>query len=1037
VTQAHGITPLPTPRTQAETRFIGLMAELFQLDEAQSLDFGIYRVIRRHNREVQTFLGTLGPGPEGPALQGGRLSTILDDAFAVAAHEDQAQEQDRLQGLEQELGLKPGMSLQQRAAALDQAAAIPAVAARVTQYRDLAEARASYQTGESDRAEVLNRLYQFFSRHYQDGDFIVERRYGKGGVRYLRSTGEDTEFHWATEDMYYIKSGDSFSDFPVRLGNGRRLCFTVETEGLQATRAALKPSDKAHYALAAVTAQGEVIRVGLHYRKGAQSDKHKEEIVAAILKAGAGGGATTSTEIRRRLNRFIARNQSDFFIHKRLGEALTEDLDLFIKTEVLDLDQLLAGGASPELPQRVMKVGRILRAVGGRIIAFLAALEDFQKALWEKKKLVLATRYVITLDRLDRHAPVWLAGQIDSIVAGQHAEWRALGLGDYPDADACRRTTPGDLLTSATTRYLPLPVDTGNFPDAFKWSLLETVTATTPLDEALDGIAIHSDNWQALNLLREKYRERVKCIYIDPPYNTGGDGFAYKDSYQSASWLAMMEDRLRLGAHTLQACGVLFSSIDQNEYPRLRTLLERTLGCGNALGTIVWKNVTDNNPTNIAVEHEYVECFAKHRGMLESEWKNPYSDAKDLLVELGRELLDRHGDTPRLHNAYQEWLRANKVFLGPLEGYKFIDGGGIYAGSRSVHNPGKEGYRYDVIHPETGKPCKQPLMGYRFPEETLQRLLAQDRILFGEDERKLIELKVYAHEYEAKLPSVIEIDGRSGANDLTNLFGEAQRFKNPKAPALLQELIPYAAGAGDLILDYFAGSGTTAHAVMRINRKAGIGLRWLAVEASHNLEAMIVPRVKKVAFAVDWLKGRPLGDEGPGAFVRVQSFEQYADSLENLDTEPMAGDTADLPFEDAALALRYRLDRTSHGLYCGIERFGSPFGYQLRRADGSGEGNACEVDLVESLAYLLGLDLERLYREPLGVVLLGRSRRGQTVGVFFRECADPGSADWVAAKLAQHPTDRVYTNDPAALTFPGGERLEAIEAAFALQFGRS
>ncbi|WP_295436651.1 site-specific DNA-methyltransferase [uncultured Thiodictyon sp.] len=1037
MTQAHGLPTLPTPRTQAETRFIALMAELFQLDEAQSLDFGLYRIIRRHNREVRGFLGELGPGPDGPALHGGRLCELLDDAFAAAGHEAQAQEEDRLKGLGQDLGLTPGMTRQQRDAALNQLGLTPLLKPQVAQYRALAEARAGHQTGESDRAEVLNRLYQFFSRHYQDGDFIVERRYGKGGARYLRSTGEDTEFHWATQDMYYIKSGDSFSDFPVRLGNGRRLCFTVDPVGLQATRATLKPGDKAHYALAAISAQGEVIRVALHYRKGAQNDKQREEIVAAILAAGAGGGATTSTEIRRWLNRFIARNQSDFFIHKRLGEALTEDLDLFIKTEVLDLDQLLADAAAPSLPGRALKVGRILRTVGAQIIAFLAALENFQKALWEKKKLVLSTRYVITLDRLERHAPAWLAGHIDAIIAGQRAEWTALGLGDYPDANACRRTTPGDLLTATATRYLPLPVDTGRFPDAFKWSLLEAVTAATPLDQALDGLAIHSDNWQALNLLHEKYRERIKLIYIDPPYNTGGDGFAYKDSYQSASWLAMIEDRLRLGAETLKPAGVLFSSIDQNEYPRLRTLLEQTLGSGNALGTIVWKNVTDNNPTNIAVEHEYVECFAKNRGTLESEWKNPYSDAKELLVKLGRDLLERHGDTAALRSAYQQWFKGNKVFLGPLDRYKYIDAGGVYTGSQSVHNPGREGYRYDVLHPRTKKPCKQPLMGYRFPEETLKRLLAEDRILFGEDETKLIELKVYAHEYEAKLPSVIEIDGRSGANDLTNLFGEAQRFKNPKAPALLQELIPYAAGAGDLVLDYFAGSGTTAHAVMRLNHKAGIGFKWLAVEASHNLEAMIVPRVKKVAFAVDWLKGRPIGNAGPGAFVRVQSFEQYDDSLESLDTEQTAGDTADLPFDDPALALRYRLDRASRGLYCAIERFGSPFGYQLRRADGGGAAQPCEVDLVESLAYLLGLDIARLYREPLGVVLLGSNRRGQTVGVFFRECAAAGSADWVAAKLAQHPAERVYTNDPAALSFAGCERLEAIEAAFALQFGRA
>ena len=151
-----------------------------------------------------------------------------------------------------------------------------------------------------------------------------------------------------------------------------------------------------------------------------------------MQKVGAGGTAEVGADIRRWLNRFMARNQSDFFIHKRLKEALTEDLDIFIKTEVLDVDQLLAGATQQtDLPKRAMKVARIVREIGGHIIDFLAALEDFQKALWEKKKLVFETRYVITLDRLERYCPEWLTKNIDTIVKKQRQEWKDLGLGDY------------------------------------------------------------------------------------------------------------------------------------------------------------------------------------------------------------------------------------------------------------------------------------------------------------------------------------------------------------------------------------------------------------------------------------------------------------------------------------------------------------------------------------------------------------------------------------------------------------------------------
>jgi len=325
-TASSKTTSVPSQRqprfAHLETRFVELMTELFQLDEAEALDFGLYRIIRRHNREVRAFLGEIVVDKETRALRGGRLAELLDTAFASIDHEAQAGDKLRLKELEKDLGLKPGMTQEHREALLVQAESIPAAKGLVAEYRSCAETLGLQQTVQQDRAEVLNRLYQFFSRHYQDGDFIVERRYGKGGARYVKSTGEDTEFHRATEDMYYIKSGDIFTDFPVRLANGQRLLFTVEPESLQATRAAFKPNDKAHYELDAPVKEGEIIKLSLKYLKGAQTEKQKDDIVTAAQKVGAGGTAENAADIRRWLGRFMARNQSDFFIHKRLKQAI-------------------------------------------------------------------------------------------------------------------------------------------------------------------------------------------------------------------------------------------------------------------------------------------------------------------------------------------------------------------------------------------------------------------------------------------------------------------------------------------------------------------------------------------------------------------------------------------------------------------------------------------------------------------------------------------------------------------------------------------
>lgn len=295
------------------------------------------------------------------------------------------------------------------------------------------------------------------------------------------------------------------------------------------------------------------------------------------------------------------------------------------------------------------------------------------------------------------------------------------------------------------------------------------------------NLLVEGDNLLALKALLPYYAGKVKCIYIDPPYNTGVDerddtgkrsGWIFSDNVNSPEirrwlgqvvgeeaedlsrhdkWLCMMYPRLSLLHQFLREDGVIFASIDEIEVASLRIFFDEIFGASNRVGTIIWKNATDNNPTNIAIEHEYVFCYAKNKKNLPKEWKSTNLAVKERLMQISDEFVQKYPDQTERQKEYTKWFRQNKNQLWPFEDYKFIDDGGIYTGMRSVHNPGKEGYRYDVIHPVTGRPCTQPLMGYRFPKETLDRLIAEGRVLFGEDETKLIELKVYVKDYRAKL----------------------------------------------------------------------------------------------------------------------------------------------------------------------------------------------------------------------------------------------------------------------------------------------
>jgi adenine-specific DNA-methyltransferase len=386
---------------------------------------------------------------------------------------------------------------------------------------------------------------------------------------------------------------------------------------------------------------------------------------------------------------------------------------------------------------------------------------------------------------------------------------------------------------------------------------------------AFDGnLIIHGDNLHALKALLPMYAGKVDCIFIDPPYNTGNEGWAYNDNVNAPmikewldanpvgiedglrhdKWCAMMWPRLRLLFDLLSENGVIFICIDDNELYNLRLMLDELSGNpSNWIGTIVWKNVTDNNPTRVAVEHEYIVCFAKNKESVEKIWKSRFSEVKDLLIRIGDEFVKAHADQSERQIAYTQWFRANRNELWPLDRYKYIDGDGIYTGSQSVHNPGREGYRYDVIHRETGKPCKQPLMGYRFPEETMRELLAQNKILFGDDHTKIIELKVYAKDFLDKLPSVIEIDGRTAAYELRDIFPERKKaFDNPKPTQLVDKILSFAAQKDALVLDSFAGSGTTAHSVLNLNSKDEGTRRFILVEGEDYADELTRERIARV-----------------------------------------------------------------------------------------------------------------------------------------------------------------------------------------------
>ncbi len=466
-------------------------------------------------------------------------------------------------------------------------------------------------------------------------------------------------------------------------------------------------------------------------------------------------------------------------------------------------------------------------------------------------------------DKLDLQSPDLVNENIQKIAAlfpncvTETAEGKAI------DFDLLRQELNHEIVEGAKERYrLEWPgkreaIVTANLPTT---KTLRPVPEESVNFDSTENLYIEGDNLEVLKLLQESYLGKIKMIYIDPPYNTGGD-FVYKDNFAQNSdefklddaqidelgyrlvpnpetsgryhsdWLTMMYPRLKMARNLLTIDGVIFVSIDDHEYHNLRKICDEIFGEVNNLGTVIWKNVTDNNPSNIATEHESILVYGRSKNDLEGVWKSKLSDIKDTLVDLGNNLTNKYKNQDELQYEYSKWFRENKSQLEQLDRYKYIDKGGIYTGSQSVHNPGKEGYRYDVLHPVTVRPCKEPLMGYRFPEKTMRKLLEEGKILFGDDHEKIIELKVYAKDYAEKLSSVVELDGRLGSYDLKELFPELKKvFTNPKPVRLLSQYFSFVTGTNDIVLDFYSGSATTAHALIALNSEDGGNRKFILVQ---------------------------------------------------------------------------------------------------------------------------------------------------------------------------------------------------------------
>jgi adenine-specific DNA-methyltransferase len=659
-----------------------------------------------------------------------------------------------------------------------------------------------------------------------------------------------------------------------------------------------------------------------------------------------------------------------------------------------------------------------IRAVGGRIIEFLAQVEEFQKMLWEKRKFVVETFYCVTVGNI----PEAFYGEIAACDA-QWAEWETMNAECGMMSAAAR--------ASFLIHHSSLPLDTRHFERDFVDRLLGSFA---DLDEMTDGLLVRSENWQALNLLMEKLRKRVQCIHIDPPYNTQTSGFLYKNDYQHSSWLAMMENRIAVGVPVLSGTGAFLCHIDENEYEVLHLLFTQ-IGIPDG-GTIVWDK---KNPMlgrkGIATQHEYV---------LWRTWKESSVYLRPTNIRM---ILDKAASLVREHEGvvnnevrreFGTWIRNCKDLTGGERAYQYLDDDGRVFQSVAMGAPEPRTnpkFHIPLIHPVTKKECPVPNNGWSRAPETLQALIGKNEVIFGADETVQPRRKVFLKPDSGRQVSSVVSDSGRGKNDIEKLGLE---FPYCHPVSLYEELLGAAVAQGDeIVLDHFAGSGTTGHAVINLNREDGGRRRFILVEMADYFDTVLLPRIKKVTFTPEWKDGKPKraatveeAERGP-RIVKVIRLESYEDSLNNIAFDAAAGQQA-MQFDDYLLRYMLKWEARGSETLLDVAQLSQPFDYKLHIHAG-GQTTVKPVDIPETFAYLLGLHVQtrRAYDDRGRRYLVYRGRIDQrTVVVIWRETESWGQADYerdrqfVAEQKLTEGADEVFVNGDSLI--PNARALEPL-----------
>lgn len=934
-------------------RLISLLKELFRFDKAE-LDFGIYRIMNQKKDEIENFINN-------------DLVQTIDEEMDQLVSKDKELLEKKIEQIKNEaedLGVNYKES---------------------KKYQRVKDELDSLSKTKNIDTNVYNDIYRFFKRYYDNGDFLSKRRYSKDEKYAIPYNGEEVHLHWANNDQYYVKTTEEFDNYSFK-----KNWVTVNFKVVQAEEEKNNnKSDEDQYFLLKdknyfdYDSENKEVNIYFEYRSLTKNEnkKYKKRNTQADIRDKTfdklenkiksqtkdiydlgwliNSDKKANPPLKSHLYKYTTKNKSDYFIHKDLKGFFNRELDFFIKNEIMDINAI--GTEEEKSVETYLNKVRVIKNVSKKIIEFLAQIEDFQKKLFEKKKFVIDDEYCLTLNKVPEIIQDEIFGKILSN-NNQLKEWEKLF-----DEEV---KTKNDLYRN--NKLKNLVIDTKYFDEEFKEKILIYVV---DISKNIDGYLINSENFQALNMIAQKFKKKIKSIYIDPPFNKENEAnYQYKVNYKDSTWISLLENRVNRSTNLIKDAGSMSVRCDYNGNMYVRMLLNELFGKENYRNELNVRRIKKNVQNKIDIKKlpEGLDTIFIYGKDDDFKYIHPFKEKEEIREGYWRHMNDSEGQG------------SSKVFFGkelepPQDKHwkysqenidKRIEEGTLIIKCGNCGYYHKEG-KWNVC-PQCGKDQPQP-----------------------------------RYWVEPKEEEVLD-------SNWTDIYGYANKweFRTENSEKLLKRIIDITSKEKEFIMDFFLGSGTTTAVAHKLNRK------WIGIEMGDQFFNTVLPRMKKVISYEE--SGISSNDDineiynkkqSSGMF-KYQKLEQYEDTLENIKFE---SNNLRLINDYDDYLIKYMLDYETKSSVLNIDKFDDPFNYKITITENK-EKIDKKVNLIETFNYLIGLKVKtfdvynqfnRKYKVTSG------KKDDESVLVIWRKTIDldlKADKDFIENNLNIDDYKKVYIN---------------------------